>query len=252
MVSSDNTVYAQLTDVVGPKAIVRTAHDLGIRSRLAPYFSIGLGSVAVNPLELARAYATVANDGLRVDGSHSGTDRASSSGSRGSARARSTERAAPEAGARGGPGGSPHRRPRGRRPLRHGQARRDPRAARSPARPARPTTTPTRGSSATRPSSSSPSGSATRTPPPDAHRVRRRAGHRRHAAGDDLEDVRREGRGRRGRDVRLAAVPRLVLDVRREARRRWQLDNGYCRGARVLAYFSGPAPTRRRTASRTR
>jgi penicillin-binding protein 1A len=69
MVSSDNTVYAQLTDVVGPRAIVKTAHALGIRSRLAPYFSIGLGSVAVSPLEMARAYATLANEGRRVDGS---------------------------------------------------------------------------------------------------------------------------------------------------------------------------------------
>jgi membrane peptidoglycan carboxypeptidase len=69
MVSSDNTVYAQLTDLVGPKAIVRTAHTLGIRSRLAPYFSIGLGSAAVSPLEMARAYATIANGGRRVDGS---------------------------------------------------------------------------------------------------------------------------------------------------------------------------------------
>jgi membrane peptidoglycan carboxypeptidase len=69
MVSSDNSVYAQLTDLVGPRAIVRTAHRLGIRSRLAPYFSIGLGSVAVSPLEMARAYATLANEGKRVDGS---------------------------------------------------------------------------------------------------------------------------------------------------------------------------------------
>ncbi len=68
MVSSDNSVYAQLTDLVGPKAIVSTAHRLGIRSRLAPYFSIGLGSGAVSPLELARAYATIANEGRRVDG----------------------------------------------------------------------------------------------------------------------------------------------------------------------------------------
>ena len=68
MVSSDNSVYAQLTDLVGPKAIVKTSHSLGIRSRLAPYFSIGLGSVAVSPLEMARAYATVANEGRRVDG----------------------------------------------------------------------------------------------------------------------------------------------------------------------------------------
>ncbi len=69
IVSSDNSVYAQLTDVVGPKAIVKTARTLGIQSRLAPYFSIGLGSGAVSPLDMARAYATIANDGRRVDGS---------------------------------------------------------------------------------------------------------------------------------------------------------------------------------------
>jgi penicillin-binding protein 1A len=72
IVSSDNSVFAQLTDLVGPKAIVKTSHDLGIRSRLAPYFSIGLGSVAVSPLEMARAYATLANEGRRVDGSEFG------------------------------------------------------------------------------------------------------------------------------------------------------------------------------------
>jgi len=69
LVSSDNSVFAQLTDLVGPKAIVETAHALGIKSPLDPYFSIGLGSVAVNPLEMARAYSTIANDGRRVDGS---------------------------------------------------------------------------------------------------------------------------------------------------------------------------------------
>ncbi len=68
MVSSDNSVYAQLTKLVGPKAIVKTAHDLGIRSELDPYFSIGLGAVAVNPLDMTRAYATFANRGVRVDG----------------------------------------------------------------------------------------------------------------------------------------------------------------------------------------
>ena len=69
IVPSDNSVFAQLTDIVGPKAIVRTAHELGIKSRLNAYFSIGLGSEAVNPLEMARAYSTFANDGKRVDGS---------------------------------------------------------------------------------------------------------------------------------------------------------------------------------------
>ncbi len=72
MVSSDNSVYAQLTKLVGPKAIVQTAHALGIRSELDPYFSIGLGAVAVNPLDMTRAYATFANRGVRVDGSLTG------------------------------------------------------------------------------------------------------------------------------------------------------------------------------------
>ncbi len=69
MVSSDNSVYAQLTKLVGPHAIVQTAHALGIRSELDPYFSIGLGAVAVNPLDMTRAYATFANRGVRIDGS---------------------------------------------------------------------------------------------------------------------------------------------------------------------------------------
>jgi penicillin-binding protein 1A len=69
MIHSDNSVYAQLTNIVGPKAIVSTAHELGIRSTLPAYFSIGLGFVAVNPLDMTRAYATIANEGKRVDGS---------------------------------------------------------------------------------------------------------------------------------------------------------------------------------------
>jgi len=68
MVRSDNAVYAQLTQLVTPKAVVQTAHELGIRSRLDPFFSIGLGQLAVNPLDMARAYATLANDGRRIDG----------------------------------------------------------------------------------------------------------------------------------------------------------------------------------------
>ena len=54
---SDNTVYAQLTRIVGPATVARMAHRLGITSPLQGYFSIGLGVEAVNPLEMARAYA---------------------------------------------------------------------------------------------------------------------------------------------------------------------------------------------------
>jgi penicillin-binding protein 1A len=65
---SDNTVFAQLTQLVGPGAIVRTAKQLGIASPLKNYFAIGLGAEAVNPLEMARAFSAFANGGKRVDG----------------------------------------------------------------------------------------------------------------------------------------------------------------------------------------
>jgi penicillin-binding protein 1A len=67
--TSDNSVFAQLTRLVGPANVAHTAHAVGITSPLQPYFSIGLGGEPVNPLEMARAYATFANGGLRVDGS---------------------------------------------------------------------------------------------------------------------------------------------------------------------------------------
>jgi len=66
---SDNSVFAQLTKDVGPANVARTAHAMGITSPLQGVFSIGLGTQVVNPLEMARAYATFANDGVRVDGS---------------------------------------------------------------------------------------------------------------------------------------------------------------------------------------
>ena len=66
---SDNTVFAQLTQLVGPAGVVRTARRLGITSPLKSYFAIGLGAEAVNPLEMARAFSAFANGGNRIDGS---------------------------------------------------------------------------------------------------------------------------------------------------------------------------------------
>jgi penicillin-binding protein 1A len=66
---SDNTIFAQLTQLVGPANVARTAHELGITRHLNPYFAIGLGADSVSPLEMARAFSTFANDGRRVDGS---------------------------------------------------------------------------------------------------------------------------------------------------------------------------------------
>jgi penicillin-binding protein 1A len=57
--SSDNTVYAQLTLDVGPRYVWQMAHRLGVHlSPDKPVASIGLGSLAVSPLDMAAAYAT--------------------------------------------------------------------------------------------------------------------------------------------------------------------------------------------------
>jgi penicillin-binding protein 1A len=62
--SSDNTVYARLTLDVGPENVVRTAKKMGIETELLPVASVGLGSNAVSPLEMASAYATLAAGGI--------------------------------------------------------------------------------------------------------------------------------------------------------------------------------------------
>ena len=67
-IHSDNSVYAQLTQLVGPRSVVNAAKDLGITTPLNAYYAIGLGAEAINPLEMARAFSTFANRGVRVDG----------------------------------------------------------------------------------------------------------------------------------------------------------------------------------------
>jgi len=63
--SSDNTVFAQLTLDVGPRYVWQMAHRLGVHlSPDKPVASIGLGSLAVSPLDMAAAYATFAAMGM--------------------------------------------------------------------------------------------------------------------------------------------------------------------------------------------
>jgi penicillin-binding protein 1A len=61
-----NTVAVRLGLEVGPKNVVRTAHRLGISSKLEPNASIALGTSEVSMLELVGAYAPFANGGLSV------------------------------------------------------------------------------------------------------------------------------------------------------------------------------------------
>jgi penicillin-binding protein 1A len=58
-----NTVAVRLGLEVGAKSVVRTAHRLGIASKLEPNASIALGTSEVTLLELTGAYAPFANGG---------------------------------------------------------------------------------------------------------------------------------------------------------------------------------------------
>jgi penicillin-binding protein 1A len=61
-----NTVSVRLTLEFGPTAVVRTAHRLGIASKLEPNASIALGTSEVSVLELVSAYVPFANGGNAI------------------------------------------------------------------------------------------------------------------------------------------------------------------------------------------
>ena len=65
--ASDNSVYAQLTSDLGPDKVKETARMMGIKSKLNGYCAESLGGLedGVSPLEMASAYATIANGGYR-------------------------------------------------------------------------------------------------------------------------------------------------------------------------------------------
>jgi penicillin-binding protein 1A len=68
---SDNSVYAQLTLDLGAAQVAATARKMGVRSPLdvngAYVPSLGLGSIAVSPLDLASGYSTLAAGGIRAE-----------------------------------------------------------------------------------------------------------------------------------------------------------------------------------------
>ncbi|NVK34197.1 MAG: penicillin-binding protein [Rhodobacteraceae bacterium] len=61
-----NTVAAQLAYEVGPKAIAKTAHRLGIQSKLTSNLTLSLGTSEVTPLEIVGAYVPFSNGGYGV------------------------------------------------------------------------------------------------------------------------------------------------------------------------------------------
>ncbi|MFF6780262.1 transglycosylase domain-containing protein [Streptomyces sp. NPDC012510] len=64
--SSVNSVYAQMAVDVGPEKVEKTAIDLGLPKNtpdMNPYPSIALGTATASVLDMAEAYATLANHG---------------------------------------------------------------------------------------------------------------------------------------------------------------------------------------------
>jgi penicillin-binding protein 1A len=63
---SVNVIFAQLDIDVGPEEVTETAHEMGITSPLESVPAEGIGGLAVGvtPLEMADAYATLANGGI--------------------------------------------------------------------------------------------------------------------------------------------------------------------------------------------
>jgi len=66
LAQSLNTVAVRLTLEVGPRTVVRTAHRLGIASKLEPNTSIALGTSEVSVIEMVGAFAPFANGGAAV------------------------------------------------------------------------------------------------------------------------------------------------------------------------------------------
>jgi penicillin-binding protein 1A len=69
--TSDNSVFAQLGMKVKPRRVAALAQNMGIRTKLSTNPAMLLGGLTegVTPLEMAYAFSTLANDGLRVSGS---------------------------------------------------------------------------------------------------------------------------------------------------------------------------------------
>lgn len=64
---SSNTGFARLVTYVGPEAVVELAHRMGITSHLDANPAITLGAEEVTTLEMADAFATIANGGTHYD-----------------------------------------------------------------------------------------------------------------------------------------------------------------------------------------
>ncbi|MCL6458450.1 MAG: PBP1A family penicillin-binding protein [Gorillibacterium sp.] len=67
-ISKSNNVYAVHTLVdIGADKVIETARKMGITSKLSPLPSLALGTFPVSPFEMAAAFGSIANNGIRVE-----------------------------------------------------------------------------------------------------------------------------------------------------------------------------------------
>ncbi|MEX2355487.1 MAG: PBP1A family penicillin-binding protein [Thermaerobacterales bacterium] len=66
LVLSDNVTTVLWSEQVGADQVIRTARALGVQSRLEAVPSLGLGSFEMSPLEVAQAYAPLAQGGIHM------------------------------------------------------------------------------------------------------------------------------------------------------------------------------------------
>jgi penicillin-binding protein 1A len=64
---SKNLVTVRVAQQVGMKKIVERAQELGLRGEFVPYLPVSLGAVAVNLLDMVRAYSSFARDGSIIN-----------------------------------------------------------------------------------------------------------------------------------------------------------------------------------------
>ena len=65
--TSDNVVAVRLNAQLGPEVMASYAKRMGIDSPLRPYLSLPLGTSEVTPLEMVRAFGTLANRGIKTE-----------------------------------------------------------------------------------------------------------------------------------------------------------------------------------------
>jgi penicillin-binding protein 1A len=67
LTNSLNVVAVKLLIDVGFDPTIKMAHQMGIKSKLYPTYSLALGASEVNVLEMASAYGTIAAEGMHID-----------------------------------------------------------------------------------------------------------------------------------------------------------------------------------------